>query len=149
MTLSILSFSHSEPNIATAFGRRSRRKVIAEQRTASSRLFIISFCFGLMSVHVTFTTNCWYCSWSWFVLLLLMVLLCFRFWHCLKSFYLLVWIFTNPYFILPKLDFRLISLFHWMFLVNSQFYNKIMLVVMRWPPIIVFIFPLSHDRFLT
>ncbi|KAK8464116.1 hypothetical protein PHAVU_011G133650 [Phaseolus vulgaris] len=32
-----LSFSHSEPNIATAFGRRSRRKVIAEQRTASSR----------------------------------------------------------------------------------------------------------------
>ncbi|KAG5140185.1 hypothetical protein JHK84_033953 [Glycine max] len=30
------SFSHSEPNIATAFGRRSRRKVIAEQRTASS-----------------------------------------------------------------------------------------------------------------
>ncbi|KAH1127906.1 hypothetical protein AAZX31_06G259100 [Glycine max] len=31
-----LSFSHSEPNIATAFGRRSRRKVIAEQRTASS-----------------------------------------------------------------------------------------------------------------
>ncbi|KAL2589818.1 hypothetical protein AAZV13_13G253100 [Glycine max] len=32
-----LSLSHSEPNIATAFGRRSRRKVIAEQRTASSR----------------------------------------------------------------------------------------------------------------
>ncbi|KAI9083087.1 hypothetical protein K1719_034991 [Acacia pycnantha] len=31
-----LSFSHSEPNIAIAFGRRSRRKVIAEQRTASS-----------------------------------------------------------------------------------------------------------------
>ncbi|KAK7342440.1 hypothetical protein VNO80_25392 [Phaseolus coccineus] len=31
-----LSFSHSEPNIATAFGRRSRRKVIAEHRTASS-----------------------------------------------------------------------------------------------------------------
>ncbi|CAK8536310.1 unnamed protein product [Lathyrus sativus] len=31
-----LSLSHSEPNIATAFGRRSRRKVIAEQRTASS-----------------------------------------------------------------------------------------------------------------
>ncbi|KAJ1415762.1 Serine-threonine/tyrosine-protein kinase, catalytic domain [Sesbania bispinosa] len=28
--------SESEPNIATAFGRRSRRKVIAEQRTASS-----------------------------------------------------------------------------------------------------------------
>ncbi|XP_010522101.1 PREDICTED: serine/threonine-protein kinase EDR1 isoform X2 [Tarenaya hassleriana] len=28
--------SHSEPNIATAFWRRSRRKVIAEQRTASS-----------------------------------------------------------------------------------------------------------------
>ena len=36
-----LSFSHSEPNIATAFGRRSRRKIIAEPRTASSRLFII------------------------------------------------------------------------------------------------------------
>ncbi|XP_006469005.2 probable serine/threonine-protein kinase SIS8 isoform X1 [Citrus sinensis] len=31
-----LSFSHSEPNIATTFWRRSRRKVIAEQRTASS-----------------------------------------------------------------------------------------------------------------
>ncbi|KAI9093183.1 hypothetical protein K1719_027197 [Acacia pycnantha] len=31
-----LSLSHSEPNIATAFGRRSRRRVIAEQRTASS-----------------------------------------------------------------------------------------------------------------
>ncbi|XP_019423487.1 PREDICTED: serine/threonine-protein kinase EDR1-like isoform X1 [Lupinus angustifolius] len=31
-----LSLSHSEPNIATAFGRRGRRKVIAEQRTASS-----------------------------------------------------------------------------------------------------------------
>ncbi|KEH39299.1 MAP kinase kinase kinase-like protein [Medicago truncatula] len=30
------SLSHSEPNIATAFGRRSRRKAIAEQRTASS-----------------------------------------------------------------------------------------------------------------
>ncbi|KAK2370752.1 serine/threonine-protein kinase EDR1 [Trifolium repens] len=30
------SLSHSEPNITTAFGRRSRRKVIAEQRTASS-----------------------------------------------------------------------------------------------------------------
>ncbi|CAH2059968.1 unnamed protein product [Thlaspi arvense] len=29
--------SHSEPNIATVFWRRSRRKVIAEQRTASSR----------------------------------------------------------------------------------------------------------------
>ncbi|MED6161263.1 hypothetical protein PIB30_059088 [Stylosanthes scabra] len=33
---SCLSLSHSEPNIATAFGRRSRRKAIAEQRTASS-----------------------------------------------------------------------------------------------------------------
>ncbi|OMO61068.1 hypothetical protein COLO4_33587 [Corchorus olitorius] len=32
-----LSLSHSEPNITTAFWRRSRRKVIAEQRTASSR----------------------------------------------------------------------------------------------------------------
>ncbi|KAI4333845.1 hypothetical protein L6164_018604 [Bauhinia variegata] len=31
-----LGLSHSEPNIATAFGRRSRRKVILEQRTASS-----------------------------------------------------------------------------------------------------------------
>ncbi|PON43112.1 Mitogen-activated protein kinase kinase kinase [Parasponia andersonii] len=31
-----LSLSHSEPNIATSFWRRSRRKVIAEQRTASS-----------------------------------------------------------------------------------------------------------------
>ncbi|XP_047180409.1 serine/threonine-protein kinase EDR1 isoform X1 [Vigna umbellata] len=31
-----LSFSQSEPNIATAFGRRSRKKVIADQRTASS-----------------------------------------------------------------------------------------------------------------
>ncbi|XP_021593715.1 probable serine/threonine-protein kinase SIS8 isoform X4 [Manihot esculenta] len=31
------SLSHSEPNIATAFWRRSRKKVIAEQRTASSR----------------------------------------------------------------------------------------------------------------
>uniref|UniRef100_A0A2P2IS13 Uncharacterized protein n=1 Tax=Rhizophora mucronata TaxID=61149 RepID=A0A2P2IS13_RHIMU len=31
-----LSLSHSEPNIATAFGRRSRKKVIADQRTASS-----------------------------------------------------------------------------------------------------------------
>ncbi|XP_022750799.1 serine/threonine-protein kinase EDR1-like isoform X2 [Durio zibethinus] len=31
-----LSLSHSEPNITTAFWRRSRRKVIAEQRTASS-----------------------------------------------------------------------------------------------------------------
>lgn len=31
-----LSFSHSEPNIATAAWRRSRRKVITEQRTASS-----------------------------------------------------------------------------------------------------------------
>ncbi|PNY13342.1 serine/threonine-protein kinase EDR1-like protein, partial [Trifolium pratense] len=30
------SLSHSEPNITTAFGRRSRRKAIAEQRTASS-----------------------------------------------------------------------------------------------------------------
>ncbi|KAJ1424612.1 Serine-threonine/tyrosine-protein kinase, catalytic domain [Sesbania bispinosa] len=33
---SSLSLSHSEPNIATVFGRRSRKKVIAEQRTASS-----------------------------------------------------------------------------------------------------------------
>ncbi|KAK6141224.1 hypothetical protein DH2020_025021 [Rehmannia glutinosa] len=32
-----LSLSHSEPNIAATFWRRSRRKVIAEQRTASSR----------------------------------------------------------------------------------------------------------------
>ncbi|KAA8524239.1 hypothetical protein F0562_010662 [Nyssa sinensis] len=31
-----LSLSHSEPNIATTFWRSSRRKVIAEQRTASS-----------------------------------------------------------------------------------------------------------------
>ncbi|KAI3958269.1 hypothetical protein MKW92_002001 [Papaver armeniacum] len=31
-----LSISHSEPNIANTFWRRSRRKVIAEQRTASS-----------------------------------------------------------------------------------------------------------------
>lgn len=31
-----ISLSHSEPNIATAFWRRSRRKVIVEQRTASS-----------------------------------------------------------------------------------------------------------------
>ncbi|XP_020527918.1 dual specificity protein kinase splB isoform X2 [Amborella trichopoda] len=31
-----LSLSHSEPNIANAFWRRSRRKAIAEQRTASS-----------------------------------------------------------------------------------------------------------------
>ncbi|GAB2274721.1 hypothetical protein Dimus_009493 [Dionaea muscipula] len=31
-----LSLSHSEPNVATTFWRRSRRKVIAEQRTASS-----------------------------------------------------------------------------------------------------------------
>ncbi|XP_048327178.1 serine/threonine-protein kinase EDR1 [Ziziphus jujuba] len=31
-----LSLSHSEPNIANTFWRRSRRKVIAEQRTASS-----------------------------------------------------------------------------------------------------------------
>ncbi|XP_061961741.1 serine/threonine-protein kinase EDR1-like isoform X3 [Populus nigra] len=31
-----LSLSHSEPNIATTFWRRSRKKVIAEQRTASS-----------------------------------------------------------------------------------------------------------------
>ncbi|CAL1389679.1 unnamed protein product [Linum trigynum] len=31
-----LSLSHSEPNVATAFWRRSRKKVIAEQRTASS-----------------------------------------------------------------------------------------------------------------
>ncbi|KAI5406332.1 hypothetical protein KIW84_052901 [Lathyrus oleraceus] len=31
-----LSLSHREPNIATSFGRRSRRKVIVEQRTASS-----------------------------------------------------------------------------------------------------------------
>ncbi|KAL1325330.1 hypothetical protein HN51_035404 [Arachis hypogaea] len=31
-----MSLSHSEPNIATAFGRHSRRKVIAEQRTANS-----------------------------------------------------------------------------------------------------------------
>ncbi|CAN4103230.1 unnamed protein product [Withania somnifera] len=31
-----LSFSHSEPNIATAAWRRSRRKIITEQRTASS-----------------------------------------------------------------------------------------------------------------
>ncbi|KAA8526288.1 hypothetical protein F0562_008509 [Nyssa sinensis] len=31
-----LSLSHSEPNIATTFWRRSRRKVIADQRTASS-----------------------------------------------------------------------------------------------------------------
>ncbi|KAK3033273.1 hypothetical protein RJ639_034347 [Escallonia herrerae] len=31
-----MSLSHSEPNIATSFWRRSRRKAIAEQRTASS-----------------------------------------------------------------------------------------------------------------
>ncbi|KAJ9147112.1 hypothetical protein P3X46_029312 [Hevea brasiliensis] len=31
-----LSLSHSEPNIATTFWRRSRKKVITEQRTASS-----------------------------------------------------------------------------------------------------------------
>ncbi|GMP67493.1 hypothetical protein CsSME_00027458 [Camellia sinensis var. sinensis] len=35
-----LSLSHSEPNIATTFWRRSRRKVIAEQRTASSRFLV-------------------------------------------------------------------------------------------------------------
>lgn len=38
-----LSLSHSEPNIATTFWRRSRRKVIAEQRTASSR-FSLPMC---------------------------------------------------------------------------------------------------------
>lgn len=49
-SVNYLSLSHSEPNIATAFGRRSRRKVIAEQRTASSRLFIIPFIsFGMMN----------------------------------------------------------------------------------------------------
>ncbi|CAK9133223.1 unnamed protein product [Ilex paraguariensis] len=34
-----MSLSHSEPNVAATFWRRSRRKVIAEQRTASSRFF--------------------------------------------------------------------------------------------------------------
>lgn len=43
------SLSHSEPNIATTFWRRSRRKAIAEQRTASSRFFLISSCFVLVS----------------------------------------------------------------------------------------------------
>lgn len=38
-----ISFSHSEPNIATAAWRRSRRKVITEQRTASSRLLFFLF----------------------------------------------------------------------------------------------------------
>ncbi|QCE09760.1 Protein kinase [Vigna unguiculata] len=33
---SSLSLSHSEPNVGTTLGRRSRRKIIAEQRTASS-----------------------------------------------------------------------------------------------------------------
>ncbi|KAF9593657.1 hypothetical protein IFM89_024474, partial [Coptis chinensis] len=32
----LAGLSHSEPNIANTFWRRSRRKVIAEQRTASS-----------------------------------------------------------------------------------------------------------------
>lgn len=51
------SFSHSEPNIATAFGRRSRRKVIAEQRTASSRLFIISLWFWIDDKHACCVQN--------------------------------------------------------------------------------------------
>jgi len=54
-SVNYLSLSHSEPNIATAFGRRSRRKAIAEQRTASSRLFIIPFIFsfGMMNRHMS------------------------------------------------------------------------------------------------
>ncbi|KAH0983107.1 hypothetical protein GBA52_010284 [Prunus armeniaca] len=36
MCLECTSLSHSEPNIATSFWRQSRRKAIAEQRTASS-----------------------------------------------------------------------------------------------------------------
>lgn len=39
--LTILNLSHSEPNIATTFWRRSQRKVIAEQWTASSRCSLI------------------------------------------------------------------------------------------------------------
>ncbi|MED6124957.1 hypothetical protein PIB30_063903 [Stylosanthes scabra] len=39
-----MSLSHSEPNIAIAFGRHGRRRAIAEQRTANSRLFMILFC---------------------------------------------------------------------------------------------------------
>ncbi|CAN1199796.1 Probable serine/threonine-protein kinase SIS8 [Linum perenne] len=35
------SSSHSEPNIAATFWRRSRKKVIAEQRTASSRFLFV------------------------------------------------------------------------------------------------------------
>jgi hypothetical protein len=56
-SVNYLSLSHSEPNITTAFGRRSRRKVIAEQRTASSRLFIIiPFIFpGMMYARFRFS----------------------------------------------------------------------------------------------
>lgn len=36
-----ISFSHSEPNIANTCWRRNRKKAIAEQRTASSRFFLI------------------------------------------------------------------------------------------------------------
>ncbi|KAF9587901.1 hypothetical protein IFM89_006155 [Coptis chinensis] len=36
-----LSLSHSEPNIANTFWYQSRRKVVAEQRTASSRVSIL------------------------------------------------------------------------------------------------------------
>ncbi|KAJ6723586.1 SERINE/THREONINE-PROTEIN KINASE TNNI3K-RELATED [Salix koriyanagi] len=51
-----LSLSHSEPNIATTFWRRSRKKVIAEQRTASSRLYqniIHTLHIGLIASYLT------------------------------------------------------------------------------------------------
>ena len=66
-----LSLSHSEPNIATAFGRRSRRKVIAEQRTASSRLFMILFVLDWYEyAYVRFRlAHDQYYSWSQFFLL--------------------------------------------------------------------------------
>lgn len=41
MIFKLFSSSHSESNIANTFWRRSRKKVIAETRTASSRFFLM------------------------------------------------------------------------------------------------------------
>lgn len=62
-----ISFSHSEPNIATAAWRRSRRKVITEQRTASSRFTFLWpwLLFQLISPYICNEALYQFSNWGW------------------------------------------------------------------------------------
>ena len=50
--LTILNLSHSDPNIATTFWRRSQRKVIAEHWTASSRCSLIPHLLAMRNLYL-------------------------------------------------------------------------------------------------